>query len=218
MYRKSAYDPKEIALIGRVMSDPTILVVRGDSQFNSLSELVKAAAEKPATIAAGHNGVGTNGHLAIVRLERATGAKFNQIPYNGTSQQKVALAGGHLDVEVVAASEIPDPKQEAVPIRMLAQFSSKRVETVGEVATTYELGIPVEMTAERGFASPAGVPQEIKKRLTEAMKAAMSDPAYLKAAVNDRPYLAFLTGLEWERSLSEKSKMFEDIAKSLPRE
>lgn len=218
MYRKSAYDPKEIALIGRVVSDPTILVVRDDSKFKTLIDVVKDAKNKPGTISVGHNGIGTNGHLAIVRLERATGAKFNLIPYNGTAQQKVALAGGHLDIEMVAASEIPDPKQEAVPIRMLAQFANKKVDRVGNVPTTYELGFPVEMTAERGFAAPAGLPLEEKRRLIAALQAAMSDPEYLKAAVNDGPFLAFMAGEQWEQSLAGEATMYEDIAKSLPKE
>jgi len=193
-------------------------VVRDDSKFKTLIDVVKDAKNKPGTISVGHNGIGTNGHLAIVRLERATGAKFNLIPYNGTAQQKVALAGGHLDIEMVAASEIPDPKQEAVPIRMLAQFANKKVDRVGNVPTTYELGFPVEMTAERGFAAPAGLPLEEKRRLIAALQAAMSDPEYLKAAVNDGPFLAFMAGEQWEQSLAGEATMYEDIAKSLPKE
>ena len=154
----------------------------------------------------------------MVRLEGAAGVKLNNIPYNGSAQQKNALVGSQLDIAFLAASEVPDPDNEATPMRMLAQFTKTKVARLQSVPTTYELGFPVEMTAERGFAAPNGVPAAVMARLQTAIEAAMKDPDYIKAARNDAPFLAYLGGAEWTRHIEHDRKAYEAIAKTLPKD
>ncbi len=133
----------------------------------------------------------------MVRLEAAAGVKFNAIPFNGSAQQKAALASKTLDIAFLSASEVPDPENEATPVRLLAQFTKNKVQRLGSVPTTYELGLPVEMTGERGFAAPNDLPPAVLGRLEKAIEAAMKDPEFVKAARNDAPFLSFLGGAEW---------------------
>jgi tripartite-type tricarboxylate transporter receptor subunit TctC len=218
MFRKSSYTTGDLTLLARVVSDPTIMVTRKDSKLADLKQVLSALAKAPSSISAGHNGLGTNGHLAMARLESAAGVKFNAIPYNGTAQQKTALGSSTLDIAFLAASEIADPDNEATPVRLLAQFTKNKVQRIASVPTTYELGIPVEMTAERGFAAPNGVPPAILARLEKAIEAAMKDPEYLKAARNDAPFLSFLGGADWTRQIEQERRTYEAIARTLPKE
>lgn len=218
MYRKASYSTKDLSLVARVVSDPTVMVVSKGSKLGELKQVISMLKQSPSSISAGHNGVGTNGHLAMARLEAAAGVKFNAIPYNGTTQQKTALAGSTLDIAFVAASEIPDPENEAKPVRLLAQFNREKVQRIAGVPTTFELGLPVEMNAERGFAAPQGVPAPILDRLQKAIEAAMKDPEYIKAARNDAPFLSFLGGADWTRQTERERKAYESIASSLPKD
>src|SRR4051812_19620214 len=218
MYRKSSYTTKDLTLLARVVSDPTIMVVRKDSKFTDLKQVLAALKAKPDSISAGHNGIGTNGHLAMARLDSVAGVKFNAIPYNGTAQQKVALGSNTLDVAFLAASEIQDPDTEATPVRLLAQFTKNKVQRIANVPTTFELGLPVEMTAERGLAAPNGVPAPIVARLEKAVEEAMKDPEYVKAAPNDAPFLSFLGGAEWTRQIEHDRKAYEAIAKTVSKQ
>ena len=218
MYRKASYSTSELTLVARVVSDPTVMVTRKDSKLTDLKQVVVQLKSAPSSLAAGHNGVGTNGHLAMARLERAAQIKMNSIPYNGSAQQKTAIAGSQLDIAFLAASEVPDPDNEATPMRLLAQFSKTRVARLNSIPTTYDLGFPVEMTAERGFAAPNGLPPQMLARLQKAIEAAMSDPEYVKAARNDAPFLSFLGGAEWTRQIEEDRKAYEEIARTLPKE
>jgi len=218
MYRKSSYTTKDLTLLARVVSDPTIMVTRKDSKLGDLKQVLAALKAAPKSISAGHNGVGTNGHLAMARLEAAAGVKFNAIPYNGTAQQKTALGSSTLDIGFLAASEVPDAEHEATPMRLLAQFTKQKVQRIAGVPSTFELGLPVEMTAERGFAAPNGVPAPILARLEQAVEAAMKDPEYLKVARNDAPFLSFLGGADWTRELEQDRRAYEEIARTLPKE
>jgi tripartite-type tricarboxylate transporter receptor subunit TctC len=218
MYRKASYTTKDLTLLARVVSDPTIMVTRKDSKFTDLKQVLASLKSAPDSISAGHNGVGTNGHLAMARLEGASGVKLNAIPYNGTAQQKTALASKTLDIAFLAASEVPDPEHEATPVRLLAQFTRQKVQRISDVPTTFELGLPVEMTAERGFAAPNGVPPSILARLEKAIEAAMKDPEYLKVARNDAPFLSFLGGADWTRQIEQDRRAYEAIARTLPKD
>ncbi len=218
MYRKSSYTTRDLTLLARVVSDPTIMVTRKDGKLSDLKQVLAALKAAPGSISAGHNGLGTNGHLAMARLEGAAGVKFNAIPYNGTAQQKTALASSTLDIAYLAASEVPDPENEATPVRLLAQFTKEKVQRIAGVPSTFELGLPVEMTAERGFAAPNGVPAPVLARLERAIQAAMKDPEYLKAARNDAPFLSFLGGADWTRQIEQDIRAYEAIARTLPKE
>lgn len=218
MMRSASYGTKDLTLVARVVSDPTVMVSRKDGKAQDLKQVLAGLKAAPSAISAGHNGLGTNGHLAMARLERATGVAFNAIPYNGSAQQKTALVGKQLDIAFLAASEVPDPDNEATPVRLLAQFTRDKVQRLSSVPTTYELGLQVEMTAERGFAAPNGVPVAILGRLQKAIEAAMKDPEYIKVARNDAPFLSFLPGEEWTRQLERERTAYEEIAKTMPKQ
>ena len=218
MHRKASYSTKDLTLVARLVSDPTVMVSRKDSKVTDLKQALATLKSQPSSLSAGHNGLGTNGHLAMARLEAASGTKFNAIPYNGSAQQKQALATNTLDIAFLAASEVPDPENEATPVRLLAQFTKHKVQRLASVPTTYELGLPVEMTAERGLAAPNGVPPAILARLEKAVEAALKDPEYIKAARNDAPFLSFLGGADWTRQIEQDRKAYEEIARSLPKD
>lgn len=218
MYRKSAYTTKDLTLVARIVSDPTVMVTRKDSKLGDLKSVVAQLQAQPGSITAGHNGVGTNGHLAMVRLEKSAGIKLNAIPYNGSAQQKTAIAGSQLDIAFLAASEVPDPEKEATPMRLLAQFTPTRVARLNSVPTTYDLGFPVEMTAERGLAAPNGIPAPILARLQQAIEAAMKDPEYIKSATNDAPFLNYMSGADWTKQIEHDRKAYEEIARTMSKD
>lgn len=218
MMRKAAYATTDLTLVARIVSDPTVMVTRKDGKLADLKSVVAQLKAQPGSLTAGHNGMGTNGHLAMLHLEKSAGLKFNAIPYNGSAQQKTALAGSQLDIAFLAASEVPDPDNEATPMRLLAQFTKQKVTRLNSVPTTYELGFAVEMLAERGIAAPNGMPAAILARLQKAIESAMKDPDYIRAATNDAPFLNYAAGAEWKLLIEQDRKAYEDIARTLPKD
>lgn len=218
MYRKTSYTTQDLSLVARVVSDPSLMVTRKDGKLKDLQQVVNQLKKDPSSLSAGHNGLGTNGHIAMVQLNKAAGVQLNAIPFSGTSQQKSALAASTMDIAFVSASEVPDPEKEAVPMRVLAQFTKTKVAHLQAVPTTLELGYPVEMTAERGFAAPKNLPSAIMTQLQKAVESAMSDPEYIKSAKNDAPFLSYLGGADWTKQIEKGRSAYEEIAKSLPKD
>lgn len=216
MYREAQYDTSKVQLLARVVSDPTVLaVLESNEELDSLETVLERLTASPGSVSAGHNGVGTNGHLAIKQLEQAQGVEFNAVPYKGTGEQRTDLLGGHLDLAFIAGSEVLGYEGGNNPMRLLAQATDERVEALGHVPTTIEQGVEMTMTAERGFALPLNVPTEIRERLQNAIEQAMQDPDYIKSAAVDAPFLDFLAGDEWEERIEREKEAYVDMAKEV---
>ena len=163
-----------------------------------------ALRSKPGSVTFGHNGAGTNGHLAIRMLASAAKVQPNEISYRGTAVQRTDLLGGHLQVGMVSLSEVPELHGgNKGPLRAIAILSKQRFPSLPDVPTAEETGIPVTMTAERGFAAPKAIPDEIAKKLEAAIAEGLRDPEFIKSSPGDAPVIAFMPGAEWQKRLDD---------------
>src|ERR1700712_370359 len=216
MTRKTQYSMDEIRLVARVVEDPGVIVVGAESKFANLSDVLSALRSRPGSVTFGHNGAGTNGHLAIRMLAGAAEVQPNEISYRGTAAQRTDLLGGHLEVGMVSLSEIPELHgTDKGPLRAIAMLSKKRSASLPDVPTAEEAGVPIISTAERGFAVPKGVPDDIVKKLEAAIADSVRDPDYIKSSPGDEPVLAFMPGLEWQKRLDDISPALRPMAEEL---
>src|SRR3954451_6176207 len=139
MTRKTQYTMDEIRLVARVVDDPSVMVVRADSKLTSLSDVLAALRSKPGSVTFGHNGAGTNGHLAIRMLAGAAKVEPNEISYRGTSAQRTDILGGHLEVGMVSLSEVPELHgTNKGALRAIAILSKTRSPSLPDVPTAEE--------------------------------------------------------------------------------
>lgn len=219
MSKKSQYQAEDFQLIARVVDDPTVLVTRADSTLNSLQTLIGVSKQQPGVMSVGHNGEGTNGDLALQLLTKAAGIELTAIPYKGTAAQKTDVLGGHLQLGMVSAGEVPElHKGGSGPIRGIVQFTEKRSAALPNVPTAAELGVKVLMSSERGFAAPKGVSQGILKKLDQAIAESLKDPEFIANASSDAPVLAYLSGSQWQKSLEQNRIALQKIADSRPKQ
>ncbi|CAN7401922.1 tripartite tricarboxylate transporter substrate binding protein [Bradyrhizobium sp. LjRoot220] len=216
MTRKTQYGMDEIRLVARVVDDPSIMVVHAASKLTSLSDVLAALRNKPGSVTFGHNGAGTNGHLAIRMLAGAARVEPNEISYRGTSAQRTDILGGHLQVGMISLSEVPELHgTNKGELRVIAILSKTRSPSLPDVPTAEEAGVAITMTAERGFAVPKGVPDEIVKQLEAAIAESVRDPEYVKSSPGDVPVLAFMPGAEWQKRLDDMSQGLRPFAEEM---
>ena len=217
MTKKSQYQAEDFQLIARVVDDPTVLAVRSGSKLASLQALVEQSKREPRSVSMGHNGTGTNGELAIQLLDKAAGVELNPIAYKGTAAQKTDLLGGHLDVALVSAGELPELHDGGKgQVRGLAQFTPKRSDVLPQVPTAAEAGLQILMSSERGFAAPKGVPADILQRLERAIAEALKDPEFLSAS-SDGKVISFQPGAQWQRGMEHIRTSLQPLAGGHPK-
>jgi tripartite-type tricarboxylate transporter receptor subunit TctC len=136
---------------------PHVLVVRADSQFGSLEDLVAFAKENPQSLTVGGSGTFSGNHLETLRMEQLTEADVTYIPFTGTGPLPAAILGGHVGA-VISNSTLG--VQMGDDVRVLAVAAEERLDVLPDTPTFRELGYDIVGGTYRGVAAPKGTPPE----------------------------------------------------------
>ena len=88
-----------------VGGSPDVISVTPDTPYKTLKDLIEAAKAAPGTIRAAASGAGSIHHLNLLAVENGSGAKFNFIPYKGSSPAQNAAMTGEVNVVVTSLAE-----------------------------------------------------------------------------------------------------------------
>lgn len=174
-------------------SQPLGIVVRSESPYKTLDDLLKAAKEKPSTIKVSTTPLGGVYHQALALVEKASGAKFRIVPFPGSNEVNAALLGKQVDVQVNTLPLL-DQYVKNGDFRILAVTSEKRVSRFPDVPTLKELKYDVVYESFRAIAVPKGVPAKVKKTLSDAFHKAYNNPEYQDAANKGKHDIYYRTG------------------------
>jgi tripartite-type tricarboxylate transporter receptor subunit TctC len=174
-YKSLPYDPEAMTNVGMIGVLTSFLVVRPDSPFKTVDDLVRAARASPAGLSYGTHGAGGPNHLIAELLRARAGIKnMVHVPYKGLQQSSVDLIGGRIDFMIDGASI---NLVEGGRLRALAVTYPKRWPTQPNIPTMGEAGFPdVTMTAFFGIAAPPNTPPAIADKLNQALRAIASNP------------------------------------------
>ncbi|OZI34784.1 MFS transporter [Bordetella genomosp. 10] len=171
------YDPVKdfapVALVGMVSN---ALVVRANSPYNSVQDVIDAARAKPDTLTYGTAGPGTSQHLSGQLFQSISGTHLRQIVYKGGSQSMIDLIGGQIDMvfDTVAAER---PMIDSGKVKVLGVTSAKPLADLPQAKPLAELGLPgFEMQSWQGIFAPAGTPAPVVERLAHEIAAAVATP------------------------------------------
>jgi len=177
LYSKVTYDPvKDLAPVAQCAVYQYVLVVRSDSAYKTINDLVAAAKANPGGLAYGSTGIGGGNHLAAELFGLTTGTRFNHIPYKGSAPALADLLGGQLafmfDTVLTSVPHIRGGK-----LRAFAVSSTKRAPSLPEVPTMQEAGFRgFDMSQWQGILAPAGTPADVVKKLNADIVKAMHAP------------------------------------------
>lgn len=174
----TGYKTEDLTRIACFQYTPSVLIVRKDSPFKTLQDLVEFAKKNSGVVTIGGTGTWASTHFAYLLFEKAAGIKLTYIPYAGSGATKPAILGGHVSAIVghpTHAVELGDQ------IRVLAVCAEERSKALPNVPTFKELGYPgVVEGSYRGVAAPPGTPREVVERLANAFKKINFNPEFQK--------------------------------------
>jgi tripartite-type tricarboxylate transporter receptor subunit TctC len=166
LYPKLPYDSfadfTPLSLIG---TSPNMLLVRADSRYKTLADLIADARAHPGQISYGHAGNGTSPHLAGELLKYMAKIDITPIPYKGGAPALADLIGGHIPATF---NNIPESIAQimAGTVRPLGVTTAMRSPVLPDVPTIAESGLPgFDTGVWWGVLAPAGLPADIKTKL-----------------------------------------------------
>jgi len=177
LYTKLPYDPiKNFQPITMIGSMPNVLVVRADSPFKSVQDVVAAAKSKPGSINYASSGNGTSQHLSGVFFEQKSGGKLVHVPYKSSAESLNALLSGQ-GADMIFENLAPAlPHIKAGKLRALGVTSEKRSPAVPDIPAIAETLPGFGIESWQAIFAPAGVPAPVVEKLSAAMIKAVNDP------------------------------------------
>jgi tripartite-type tricarboxylate transporter receptor subunit TctC len=174
LYPKLPYDTfKDFTPISLLASSPNILLVRKDSPFKTLADLLAQARAKPGSLSFGHAGNGTSTHLAGELLKNLTKIDMAAIPYKGGAPAINDLLGGQIPMSFNNGPESVG-QIKAGTVRALGVTTAKRAAFLPDVPSIAEGGVPgYDTEVWWGVLGPAKMPPDLVKKLSHDFVAAL---------------------------------------------
>ena len=165
-----------VSLIGR---GPNVLLVRTDSPWRSVADVLAAARAKPGALTYASQGNGTSAHLAGEMFCNLARVNMQHIPYRGAGPALTDLMGGQVDMmfatAAAASAQIPGGKLRALAVTSPDPAPAfKGVPPVAQSVPDYAV------ESWYGLFAPAGTPAASIERLLQAVRRSVRAPEFVQ--------------------------------------
>jgi tripartite-type tricarboxylate transporter receptor subunit TctC len=176
LYKSLGYQPLEdFEMVGLVTEVPMTLVARKDFPPATLQDLVAYVKGNSGKVTLANAGIGAASHLCGLLFQNAAGVKLQEVPYEGTGPALTDLVGGQVDFMCDQTTNTSG-QISAREVKAYAVTTPERVKSLPDVPTTAEAGLPkLEVSVWHGLYVPAGTPQDVVQKLSDALKVALAD-------------------------------------------
>jgi tripartite-type tricarboxylate transporter receptor subunit TctC len=173
---QAGYDQlKTFAPVARIGAAPTLFIVKADSPFKTLGDLVTKA-KTDTDMSYGSAGNGTTMHIAAEQLNFSAKTRITHVPYRGAAPALNDILGGHINF-LNADITVLYPMVKQGLIRALAVCGTERSALLPDVPTAQELGFKeVYMENWYGMLVPAATPPDAVAKLETAVLDALKNP------------------------------------------
>jgi len=170
---------KDFVPVALVAEIPMVLVVRTDSAWKNLDDLIRSARAKPESVKQALAGTGTVGHLAGEMLSKKANFKVLSVPYKGAAPAITDLLGGQTDYMFSTPQSVLGMLQGG-KLRALAVTSAQRLKVLPQVPTVAEQGYKgFEAVDWKMVVAPANTPTPVLRRLNAAAEKVLNSASFM---------------------------------------
>jgi tripartite-type tricarboxylate transporter receptor subunit TctC len=144
MASTAALDEKnvvEFAPVSLVSASPYIVTANPKVAAANIRELIAFARANPGKLSFASSGTGAASHLSAELFKSMAGVDLLHVPYKGTGQAVTDLLAGHVNLMFAPAQTVMPYVREG-RLKALALTGSKRSETLPDLPTVAESGLP----------------------------------------------------------------------------
>lgn len=177
-FQSLPFDPvKDFAMVSMAGTFDLVFVVNDQSEYKTLSDLIKAAKDNPGKMNIGTIAVGSTQNLGAELFKSLAGLNIQIVPYKNSPDIVVALLRNDvqlmIDFPPAVAGQVADKK-----LRILASSSPQPSPLLPGVPTADQAGVKgYEVISWNGVGVPKDTPKEVIDTMNKAMREvlAMSD-------------------------------------------
>lgn len=211
-----AFDEKSVRWVGTAGADFGAVVVRADSDYQSLKDVMDDLSADPQGVVVGAGGsVGSQDWMKgalLIREAGGTPMDMRYVAFDGGGDAIAALLGGSIEVYTGDVGEMV-PYLDSGDMRVLAVLSPERLEApFDQIPTAKEQGYNVEWTILRGFYMGGKTSDEDYQKWVDAFDAAYASEEFAQIQ-HDKGLLPLnMSGEELSASIEGRMQTLREIA------
>ncbi len=171
---------KGLDFIAGLSLEPFMIAVKADSPYQTLDDVIKAAAANPGTLTLGNAGATATTGVVAYGMNIACDNVFNVVAFNGGAELIPAVLGGHCDVGIFSQSEVLANNGELRPLAFLGEGHSV-IPDFADVPNLEDAGygdLNVPGGCFRGICCTKGAPEDMKQWLADTVEAAFNSDSF----------------------------------------
>lgn len=198
--------------LGMVCFDPEILVVPPTAEYKTYEEFIEYA--KTHTVKVATPGHSTAHHIAAIQFAKDLGLNFEYLHNDSASVQMQQLMGGHCDAAFMGTGETVSQIKDGTIIG-LAMGGEERNADIPDVPTFTEKGEDLVAGAFRGYACPAGVPDDVYNYLVSEFDKIITSDKFIDAMKEASIPYAYKNAADFQAYANQCSKDLEALVPEL---
>jgi tripartite-type tricarboxylate transporter receptor subunit TctC len=165
---------KDFVAVSQISQGPNVLVVRADSDFKSLKQIIDYAKSNPGKLNYGTSGPGSVSHLSSEMLKNITKVQAVEVPYKGGVLAVQDLLGGQ--IQFIFSDSLPAMQHiRAGKLRALCVTGTERYELIPEPPTCTADAPGLVAVNWWGVLYPAGTPKPVIDKLHQDTVKVLAD-------------------------------------------
>jgi tripartite-type tricarboxylate transporter receptor subunit TctC len=165
---------KDFIAVSMISTGPNVLVVRADSPFQSLADVIAHARQNPGKLNYGTSGPGSVSHLSSEMLKNITGVNAVEVAYKGGVLAIQDLLGGQ--IQYIFSDSLPAMAHiRAGKLRALCVTGAEKYELLPEPPPCQGAAPGLVAVNWWGVLMPAGTPKAITDKLNADTVRALAD-------------------------------------------
>jgi putative tricarboxylic transport membrane protein len=210
---KGAATVRDLTMIAQLALDEQFIVVKNDSRFKTIQEIVAEAKKKENALSIA--GADQADRVCSRLFEKAAGIKMRFAQFNSGGEAITALLGGHVDMIWANPPEFIS-QYDAKMVRPIIVAQENRIAQFKDVPTFRESGMDVIFKFYRGVVAPPGLPAEVVTYYEGLLKK-LSDTQAWKEQYLAKNILSpgWQGSKEFTKTIYESEAVFEETLKSL---
>jgi len=177
---KAPYHPlKDLSYVGQIVSSNQPLIVRANSKWKSLKDLIDFARANPGKLRWSTSVQRGGPHVAVEAMFKKEGVTATFVPFKGGSKVLAALLGDTIDMAMISEGNKATLDGQT---RILAEGTPSKNPVNPNAPTLTEAGYPIAPAIFFGFAGPANLPANVLKKWDEVLPKVLASPEFQKLA------------------------------------
>ena len=214
LQRQTQYSKDDVIPILNHVYDPGVIVVRGDSKWETIEDFIEDAKANAGALTVANNGTGASNHIGAAHFALEAGIELTHVPFGGSADMLAALRGNHVNASVAKVSEVANLVKNG-DLRILASYTEERLEDFQDVPTLRERGIDVLFGSARALVAPKDTPEEIVEMLHDAFKQAIESDSHMEKAKNADLPIKYMSGAELQDYMDKDELYLKEVVPQL---